>query len=156
EPATHLQLDLYLDELRAVVDAGLTSVLDRRQAPPMVLEAMRYALLGGGKRLRPCLTLATADALSPVLHLHARAARATVLPAACAVELIHAYSLVHDDLPAMDNDTLRRGQPTAHVVYGEGLAILAGDALLTEAFSTLADPPPSTNASSRSELARLR
>ena len=95
---------------------------------------MRYSLFAGGKRLRPSLTLAAADTVG---SLSAADVRALALPAACAIEMIHTYSLVHDDLPAMDDDTLRRGRPTAHVVYGEGLAILAGDALLTEAFKLL-------------------
>jgi geranylgeranyl pyrophosphate synthase len=98
---------------------------------------MRYALLGGGKRLRPCLTLAVADAIGDTRGLAVNDARLLALPAACAVELVHTYSLVHDDLPAMDDDALRRGRPTTHVVFGDGLAILVGDGLLTEAFSAL-------------------
>ena len=106
-----------------------------------VCEAMRYSLFAGGKRLRPMLALAAAEAVA-MRHGHAPdAARALALPAACAIELIHTYSLVHDDLPAMDDDTLRRGRPTSHVVFGEGMAILAGDALLTEAFALLAREP---------------
>src|SRR5439155_6419731 len=97
-------------------------------------DAMRYSLMAGGKRLRPILCLAAADAI-------AEDARVLALPAACALEMIHTYSLIHDDLPAMDNDTLRRGQPTLHVVAGEGMAILAGDGLLTEAFPRLARGP---------------
>ena len=89
-------------------------------------EALRYSLLGGGKRIRPVLCLATGEALG---HEPAE-----VLPAACALELVHTFSLVHDDLPALDDDDLRRGQPSSHVRFGEGVAILAGDALLTEAF----------------------
>ena len=102
---------------------------------------MRYSLFAGGKRLRPALTLAAADtvATGPAAEVHP-----IVLPAACAVELIHTYSLIHDDLPSMDDDTLRRGRPTAHVVFGEGLAVLAGDALLTEAFRILARWPEAT------------
>src|SRR5688572_13824501 len=99
----------------------------------MVHDAMRYSLLAGGKRLRPVLCLASADAVG--------GDRASALPAACAIELIHTYSLIHDDLPAMDNDTMRRGRPTLHVVAGEGQAILAGDGLLTEAFNILARSP---------------
>jgi geranylgeranyl pyrophosphate synthase len=102
-----------------------------------VLDAMRYALLGGGKRLRPCLTLATAEAVAVRDRSSIADARSLALPAACAIEFIHSYSLVHDDLPAMDNDTLRRGRPTTHVAHGEGMAILAGDGLLTEAFAIL-------------------
>ncbi len=96
---------------------------------------MRYSLLAGGKRLRPILCLASADAVG--------GDRSLALPAACAIELIHTYSLIHDDLPAMDNDTMRRGRPTLHVVAGEGIAILAGDGLLTEAFHLLARAPAS-------------
>ena len=98
---------------------------------------MRYSLTAGGKRLRPVLCLASADAVG--------GDRALAMPAACALELIHTYSLVHDDLPAMDNDTLRRGSPTLHVVAGEGMAILAGDGLLTEAFTLLARAPETTD-----------
>jgi geranylgeranyl diphosphate synthase type II len=92
--------------------------------------AIRYALLGGGKRVRPLLTVATSRLLG--------APSSDALPFACALEMIHTYSLVHDDLPSMDDDDLRRGQPTTHKVFGEGLAILVGDALLTEAFETMA------------------
>ncbi len=103
------------------------------QSPADLHRAMRYAVLGGGKRLRPLLVYATAHALGedgPQLDA-----------AACAVELIHAYSLVHDDLPAMDDDALRRGRPTCHIVFGEAMAILAGDALQALAFELLADEP---------------
>ncbi|MGH2995425.1 MAG: polyprenyl synthetase family protein [Gaiellaceae bacterium] len=89
-------------------------------------EALRYSLLGGGKRIRPVLCLATGDALG--------VEPAKLLPAACSLELVHTFSLVHDDLPALDDDDLRRGQPSAHVRFGEGVAVLAGDALLAEAF----------------------
>jgi len=94
---------------------------------------MRYSVMAGGKRLRPILCLASAEAVG--------GDRVLALPAACAIELIHTYSLIHDDLPAMDNDTMRRGRPTLHVVAGEGMAILAGDGLLTEAFHLLARGP---------------
>jgi geranylgeranyl diphosphate synthase type II len=96
---------------------------------------MRYSLLAGGKRLRPILCLASADAVG--------GERSMALPAACAIELIHTYSLIHDDLPAMDNDTMRRGRPTLHVIAGDGMAILAGDGLLTEAFHLMAREPVS-------------
>ena len=92
---------------------------------------MEYSALGGGKRFRPVLTLATADLLGIEKNL--------VLPYATAVEFIHTYSLIHDDLPCMDNDDLRRGRPTSHKVFGEGMAVLAGDALLTIAFDILAE-----------------
>src|SRR5947208_13288094 len=97
-------------------------------------EAMRYSVFAGGKRFRPILTLAVADSV-------ARDATDLALPAACAIELIHTYSLIHDDLPAMDDDTLRRGRPTLHVVYGDGIAILAGDGLHAGAFGLLAREP---------------
>src|SRR5690606_1093986 len=103
--------------------------------------AMRYAVEGGGKRLRPSLTLAVAESLAPGTGCPPATARAVALPGACAIEMVHSYSLVHDDLPAMDNDALRRGRPTAHIVYGEALAILAGDGLLTDAFAVLAASP---------------
>jgi geranylgeranyl diphosphate synthase type II len=138
-------LAVFLTDARARVDAALDRYLPRSPAcPEIVGDAMRYSVFAGGKRLRPILTLAAADAV-------ARLRRATdsvpvfdlALPAACAIELIHTYSLIHDDLPAMDNDTLRRGRPTLHVVYGDGVAILAGDGLQAEAFALLAREPAS-------------
>jgi geranylgeranyl pyrophosphate synthase len=135
-------IEAYLDALRGEVNDALDRLLRDSQAPPIIVEAMQYALLGGGKRLRPCLTLATAEAVAP----DDLSARARARPAACAVELVHSYSLVHDDLPAMDDDTLRRGRPTAHVVFGDGLAILAGDGLLTEAFGIIASSPAPADA----------
>jgi geranylgeranyl diphosphate synthase type II len=98
---------------------------------------MRYSLLAGGKRLRPVLALTAAESVAPG---NAEAV-SLAMPAACAIEMIHTYSLIHDDLPAMDNDTMRRGKPTLHVVYGEGLAILAGDGLLAEAFALVGREP---------------
>jgi geranylgeranyl diphosphate synthase type II len=103
----------------------------------MVADAMRYSVSAGGKRLRPILCLASAEAVG--------GDRSAAMPAACALELIHTYSLIHDDLPAMDNDTMRRGRPTLHVVAGEGMAILAGDGLLTEAFALMARAPESSD-----------
>ncbi|MBO51465.1 MAG: farnesyl-diphosphate synthase [Planctomycetaceae bacterium] len=102
--------------------------------PPDLLEAMRYSLMAGGKRLRPILVLLAAEACG--------ADPRDAMPAACAVEMVHTYSLIHDDLPAMDDDDLRRGQPTSHVAFGEAMAILAGDALLTRAFEVLAADLP--------------
>lgn len=128
---------------RRDVDAALHRwVPAAEREPSFVWDAMRYSLLAGGKRLRPLLALAAAEATAAREGRDPAECRAFALPAACALELIHTYSLVHDDLPAMDNDVLRRGRATAHVVYGEGLAILAGDALLTEAFALLAQEPP--------------
>jgi geranylgeranyl pyrophosphate synthase len=133
----------YLAVLRRDIDDGLARVLARPDTPALVGDAMRYSLLSGGKRLRPCLTLAAAEATGLPLGVAAAESRALARPAAIAVEMVHTYSLVHDDLPAMDDDALRRGRPTSHVVYGDGLAILAGDGLLTEAFGVLAqDPSP--------------
>ena len=107
---------------------------------------MRYSVFAGGKRLRPVLTLAAADAVARADGQPPDAAFELALPAACAIELIHTYSLIHDDLPAMDNDTLRRGRPTLHVVYGDGIAILAADGLQAEAFSLLAREPVTADA----------
>jgi geranylgeranyl pyrophosphate synthase len=130
----------FLDAARADVEAALNRRLPGPPAcPAIVAEAMRYSVFAGGKRLRPILTLAAADAARG--GQTAASVRTLALPAACAVELIHTYSLIHDDLPAMDNDTLRRGRPTLHVVYGDGLAILAGDGLQAEAFTLLAREP---------------
>jgi geranylgeranyl pyrophosphate synthase len=126
---------------RARVDAALERWLPSPPAcPAIVADAMRYSVFAGGKRLRPMLTLAAAAAVDE------RRAIDLALPAACAIELIHTYSLIHDDLPAMDDDTLRRGRPTLHVVYGDGIAILAGDGLHAEAFTLLAREPVSDEA----------
>jgi len=136
-------LSTYIDSRRAEVDAALERVLASTAGfgcPPSVAEAMRYSVMAGGKRFRPVLALASAEAVAGASGLDEAAARHRAIPAACAIELIHTYSLVHDDLPAMDNDTLRRGRPTSHVVFGEGMAILAGDGLLTLAFEVMADP----------------
>jgi geranylgeranyl pyrophosphate synthase len=107
----------------------------------VVAKAMRYSVMAGGKRLRPILVLAAADAVATARREDAALARARALPAACALELIHTYSLIHDDLPAMDDDDLRRGRPTLHTVVGEGQAILAGDGLQAEAFHLIAREP---------------
>ncbi|HET9362387.1 MAG TPA: farnesyl diphosphate synthase [Vicinamibacterales bacterium] len=126
----------YLDTSRVLVEAALGRVLPGPPGcPDVVAKAMQYSLMAGGKRLRPILCLASAEAVG--------GDRLMALPAACAIELIHTYSLIHDDLPAMDDDTMRRGRPTLHVVAGEGMAILAGDGLLTEAFHLLAREPAS-------------
>ena len=138
----------YATAMRAEIDAALGRVLPRPPAcPPVVAEAMRYAITVGGKRMRPILTLATAEAVArangSVNDAAIADARRLAMPAACAIEMIHSYSLVHDDLPAMDDDCLRRGKPTLHVLYGDGLAILAGDGLHAEAFALLAHEPDS-------------
>jgi geranylgeranyl diphosphate synthase type II len=114
-----------LDELRSLAEEYLGS-LPLAAALGRLEEALRYSLLGGGKRIRPVLCLATGEALGREPE--------ELLPAACSLELVHTFSLVHDDLPALDDDALRRGQPSAHVRFGEDVAILAGDALLAEAF----------------------
>src|SRR5262245_15853311 len=123
-----------MQQRAAAVDAALERVLPAESDRPETLhKAMRYSVFAGGKRLRPVLVIAGAESVG--------GAMAQVMPAACAMELIHTYSLVHDDLPAMDNDDFRRGVPTSHKVFGEAMAILAGDALLTLAFRLLADTP---------------
>ena len=132
----------------ARADAALADALPHEDAPPLELHrAMRYAVLGGGKRLRPVLVYATGNAFE--------AAPEALDSSACAVEIIHAYSLVHDDLPAMDDDDLRRGRPTCHVVFGEAMAILAGDALQALAFEVLADDPR-LRADPRNQVEMLR
>lgn len=133
-----LPFQAFADQCRRDVDAALDAWMPAPpEWPARLHEAMRYSVRAGGKRLRPVLALAAADAVG---HGHSESRR-LALPAACAIEMIHTYSLIHDDLPAMDDDTLRRGRPTSHVVFGEALAILAGDALLTEAFALLAREP---------------
>jgi geranylgeranyl diphosphate synthase type II len=135
-------LEAFLTEQRHRVESILESRLAElaKAVPPRLMEAMRYSLLSGGKRLRPILCLAFADASSR----RGSGGSEVANDAACAIEMIHTYSLVHDDLPSMDDDDLRRGRPTSHKAFGEAVAILAGDALLTEAFATLArgaEPP---------------
>ena len=133
-------LDQYLAARRQEVESALTRYLPAPPDTPQVLaDAMHYSLMAGGKRLRPLLVLAAADAVGGA------EARPLAMPVACALEMIHTYSLVHDDLPAMDDDTLRRGRPTLHVVAGDGLAILAGDGLQAEAFRLLAREPVSVD-----------
>jgi geranylgeranyl diphosphate synthase type II len=131
-----------------LVDERLRWLLDREQnVPAPLLDAMRYSLLAPGKRLRPCLVFMAAEAAGGAVD--------QAWPAACAVEMIHAYSLIHDDLPAMDDDDLRRGRPTCHRQFGEALAILAGDALLTMAFQAVTEHlPAKTAAKCTLELAR--
>ena len=120
----------YLTDRSARVDRALDGFLPKASVKPATLhKAMRYSLFAGGKRLRPVLCLAAAEACGGALE--------PALPVACAVECLHTYSLIHDDLPCMDDDDLRRGRPTSHKVFGEGIAVLAGDALLTVAFEIL-------------------
>lgn len=138
-----------LERLRPVVDAGLDRWLPPvEDSPRSIHESMRYSVLAPGKRLRPALALLVGEAIG--------ASRALVLPSACALEMVHAFSLVHDDLPAMDDDDLRRGRPTNHVAFGEATAILAGDALACLAFELIAreTPEPAVAAPLISELGR--
>jgi geranylgeranyl diphosphate synthase type II len=139
-----VDLKEYLADCSARVDRALDRYLPQAKTKPTTIhEAMRYSLFAGGKRLRPVLLLAAAQACGGSIE--------AALPAACAVECIHTYSLVHDDLPCMDDDDLRRGRPTSHKVYGEGIAVLTGDALLTIAFEILA----SARATSRHSVAAM-
>jgi geranylgeranyl diphosphate synthase type II len=125
-----MDLDAYLKDCRARVDKALDSYLPAEEMLPAKLhKAMRYSIFAAGKRIRPILMMAACEAVG--------GAPDAVMPAACAMEMIHTYSLIHDDLPAMDDDDFRRGRPTCHKVFGEALDILAGDALLTEAFILL-------------------
>ncbi|HEX6739240.1 MAG TPA: farnesyl diphosphate synthase [Vicinamibacteria bacterium] len=127
-----------LEERRRRVEAALDAALPPEEAwPTTIHRAVRYSLFAGGKRIRPLLVLAAGEAVGGVDE--------ELMPLACAVEMIHTYSLIHDDLPAMDDDDLRRGKPTSHKVFGEAIAILAGDALLTRAFHLLADVPAEWN-----------
>jgi len=135
-------LTAYMAERARAVDEALGRFLPPESAPPETLhKAMRYSVFAGGKRLRPVLVIAGAEAVGGRMD--------DVMPTACAVEMIHTYSLIHDDLPAMDNDDFRRGSPTNHKVFGEALAILAGDALLTLAFRLLADNVPPASGGAR-------
>ena len=130
--ATDAGFRAYLKERKELVDRALDWFLPREEnEPPAIFKAVRYSVFAGGKRIRPILCLAAAEAVGGSAE--------AVLPVACALEYIHTYSLIHDDLPAMDNDDFRRGRPTSHKVFGEDVAILAGDALLTEAFFLLSD-----------------
>jgi geranylgeranyl diphosphate synthase, type II len=135
-------LAAYMAERARAVDLALGRFLPAESAPPETLHrAMRYSVFAGGKRLRPVLVAAGAEAVGGRPD--------DVMPTACAVEMIHTYSLIHDDLPAMDNDDFRRGAPTSHKVFGEAIAILAGDALLTLAFRLLADNVPAASSGPR-------
>jgi geranylgeranyl diphosphate synthase type II len=130
EMATEFNLKSYLESRRLMVDEALKTSVPMEGGPDArVVEAMRYSLFAGGKRLRPILCLAAAEAVGGLPE--------DAMPVACALEMIHTYSLIHDDLPSMDDDDMRRGIPTNHKVFGEAMAILAGDGLLTEAFTLL-------------------
>lgn len=128
-----MEIKTYLNEKRLAVEDALARYMLPAEGPLSAhMEAMRYSLFAGGKRVRPILCIAAAEALG--------ADSGPLMPLACSLEFIHTYSLVHDDLPAMDDDDLRRGKPTNHVVFGEAGAILAGDGLLTFAFDLMSDP----------------
>ena len=136
EPEAVETIDIgeYMRAQKELIDSYLERCLPSAEVYPEVIhEAMRYSVFAGGKRLRPILALATGATLD--------GQPARLAPLACALELIHCYSLIHDDLPALDNDDYRRGQPTSHKKYGDGIAILAGDGLLTLAFQLLAEIP---------------
>jgi geranylgeranyl diphosphate synthase type II len=143
-----MDLKTYLTTRAAEVDAAMDDFLPRaKERPTTIHAAMRYSVFAGGKRLRPVLCLAAAEACGGEIS--------NALAPACAVELMHTYSLVHDDLPAMDDDDLRRGRPTCHKVYGEGMAVLCGDALLTESFIVLAKTPVSKRYGNRDYISEL-
>lgn len=127
-----MDIKKYLNEKKEVIDSFFHVYLKEQRKPAILQEAMLYSLFAGGKRIRPILAIASYEACGGNPD--------EIVPYASTLELIHTYSLIHDDLPSMDNDDLRRGKPTNHKVYGEAIAILAGDALLTEAFSILSDP----------------
>lgn len=121
----------YMTEKRSLVEQALEAMIPENSDIPVIAEAMKYSLLAGGKRLRPILAIMASELFD--------GKEEKVLPFACCIEMIHTYSLIHDDLPSMDNDDLRRGKPTNHKVFGEGFAVLAGDALLNYAFECMAD-----------------
>jgi geranylgeranyl diphosphate synthase type II len=141
-------LEIYVREIAKDVDTALNRFLPKTSAKPSTIHrAMRYSLFAGGKRMRPVLCVAATEACGQ--------SRQHAIPAACAVECIHTYSLIHDDLPCMDDDDLRRGRPTSHKVFGEAVAVLAGDALLTVAFEILASVPESRRYRLRDFLGEL-
>lgn len=144
-------LKSWLKAQQKLVDAELKRQLPRENVRPVTIhKAMRYSIFAGGKRLRPILCLAAAEACGT----DSSQIKNALFPA-CAVEIMHTYSLVHDDLPCMDDDDLRRGRPTSHKVYGEGVAVLCGDALLTEAFAIIAQTPASKRYSARDYVGEL-
>jgi geranylgeranyl diphosphate synthase type II len=137
--------EAYLARQSAIMEEALDEYLPgAKEHPSEIYQAMRYSVFAGGKRLRPILCLAAAEAVGGDMQ--------SALPAACALEMIHTYSLIHDDLPAMDNDDLRRGKPTCHKVFGDAIAILAGDALLTDAFVILARAVEKAQGEARAKL----
>jgi len=137
----------FLNRYKEVVDRALQVYFNETFIAPRLLEAIRYSLLAGGKRVRPALAFAASEAVGGTLE--------DALPPACALEMIHTYSLIHDDLPAMDDDDLRRGRLTNHKVFGDAMAILAGDALLTQAFHYLTKPDWKIPAERKIEVLRI-
>jgi len=125
-----MNFEKYLENNKNIIDKALDEYLPPEEKPPSIIhKAMRYSVFGGGKRIRPILTLATAELFERDIE--------TVIKAACGIELIHTFSLIHDDLPCIDNDDFRRGKPSSHKVFGEAIAILAGDALLASGFDLI-------------------
>jgi len=152
-----MSVEAYIARLAGAVERALDSAIPAEwDVPGKLREAMMYSLKAGGKRIRPALVLAAAEAVKGD-----ESAAEAAMPAACAVELVHTYSLIHDDLPAMDDDDFRRGKPTNHKVFGEAMAILAGDGLLTHAFHLIAEAglsgklPPGAALAISADLARL-
>ncbi|HLE40169.1 MAG TPA: farnesyl diphosphate synthase [Nitrospirota bacterium] len=144
-----MDIKAYLARKKDIIDKTLEKLVPPAKTfPPVIHEAMRYSLFAGGKRVRPVLAIAAAEAVG--------AATADLLPVAGALEIIHTYSLIHDDLPAMDDDDLRRGRPTCHKAYGEAIAILAGDGLLTMAFEVLSDPRRLKSIQARTLVSMIR
>jgi len=146
-PPSLFDLTVYLDHQRQVIDAALLKIIKNRFSDTRLCQAMKYSLMASGKRLRPILCMAAAETVgdvNPDVH-------PDVMAAACGIEMIHTYSLIHDDLPAMDNDDLRRGNPTCHVQFDEATAIMAGDALLTLAFEIFASAAASCQSRNTAE-----
>ncbi|MDP3286036.1 MAG: polyprenyl synthetase family protein, partial [Desulfobacterales bacterium] len=134
-------LNSYISKKNILINDELNKIVNSSKDSSLLTKAMSYSLLSGGKRIRPVLCIAASEAVGGTEY--------DVLPAACALEMIHTYSLIHDDLPAMDNDTLRRGKPTCHVAFNESTAILAGDALLTLAFQILSSVHINNNSAAK-------
>jgi geranylgeranyl diphosphate synthase type II len=143
------ELKTYLNEKRTIIDGNLAYYIDKHTSPGRLSEAMKYAVMAGGKRLRPVLCIAAAEAVSGK-------SEGLLQAAGCALEFIHTYSLIHDDLPAMDDDVLRRGNATCHVAFDEATAILAGDALLTLAFEILSEEMANGDKSDTTVLHAIR
>jgi geranylgeranyl diphosphate synthase type II len=142
---THQAFNAHLSEMRTLVDTALAEIVQNSSWPESLNAAVEYSLMAGGKRLRPVLVLLASEVCGGRVQ--------DALPAACAIEMVHTYSLIHDDLPCMDDDDFRRGRPTSHKVFGEALAVLAGDCLLTLAFETIAGTP--LEGSGMAELTRI-